>query len=1143
MKITKMTKKYLQQQTAFLLVFVMLFSLLPSRQVLATNVDENSVDHFLNPPILDNLEDSVFSTFSTNSTTLSIEQPSQARQNYNKLLEGNYFPVELRQRFVELFGEHSEEYILQNYANIFDIPSGQVDEALLNVLTNGLLHDSKMARFAHLRTNNLNNSNLLLSDVSPPTLATEIFVLPTENPTITTPSAIYPNIETNETVDNYSFGINRSTNDVNIKVVSVTNTSITLDLYFNTKYYNANNLLRYYDFTQANPPYNGSWVYVLGQGQPIGTSGTHTINNLTPGATYNFVASVWDSDNQVWISHETQVQTTGLGAFSLNLGNSTPTSFNFDVNFPVNGDNGNLIKLHDGTDWVNLKEKATSGTFTVDNLLPGNTYIIYAFYTNRKTNESNSLDFSLNLPLPPEQLQTFTRQNVHFELDTVKVAAFAGYLNKFLDSTNSAYGLIHNLVGGNLPFNGNPMVIRSSRTLPNTIEGLSGQPIQWSMYNYPYISGLQQVRNSTAHGIAVHETPIHEIAHNFQSTRWNFEAEALAIFKTYYFFATTGESVTVYNSNGKIFSGSQFRDYMKSYANRINGHVNYDATIPYGIYSPYGLAYNLATISDKIGWESFRQTFRYFEELQGSQVPTSKLDKFNLFLTQLSDFSNRDVFAMFTAQERSVYEKYFGGTIQRFEVGEYVEPNDVTVEYKSSNHTSGEVPPKQTLTTPGGFIVQDQGTLLRDGYTFLGWSTGSDYIYKPGATIQWNYVVHGMLYLEAVWEQNTDAFANVSWWRYDDSNTDTSFYVTTAPVANFVGFSNVFVGITRNYNQNTGDVYVLVDNAWDYVGLANFTSTRNLARNVVMQNPPNVSYTQNGNPLQIASLSNLYNHIWLARNRPSEGTLVYTVLMPTGDIMQLTHDEVVDRFGVDVANQFRATSNTRFAVAIPVAIGVAVVWVLAAAVVVNPSLIGLDPNFTAISLPNFTPWLPDLTSPSVVNPSTFNFRQGSIRNLWQSDVNNLESAWQLAVQTGHITDSATEHVSDQVLAEVIINHLSDFRAYDSTLPNNHKVLFVFQLKSDIIGDFSSNLDHNTGLDNTNDTIPAGTFVYLLYNSDKNIVFHFHIRFFGDFDTERLRHYNQLDRQHIPNIVVDSRYLSPDPNHPWPLSNNGDVRQR
>ncbi|MCL1987392.1 MAG: hypothetical protein FWG64_05410, partial [Firmicutes bacterium] len=126
MKFTKTTKNRIHKQTAFLLVFVMLFSMLPSRQVFATELSaaNSTIDNFLNPPIV---EIPTVSSTSTNPTILSTEQPSQARQNYYKLLEGNYFAFELRQRFVELFGEFSTDYIRQNYPTIFDMPSEQVD--------------------------------------------------------------------------------------------------------------------------------------------------------------------------------------------------------------------------------------------------------------------------------------------------------------------------------------------------------------------------------------------------------------------------------------------------------------------------------------------------------------------------------------------------------------------------------------------------------------------------------------------------------------------------------------------------------------------------------------------------------------------------------------------------------------------------------------------------------------------------------------------------------------------------------------------------------------------------------------------------------------------------------------------------------
>lgn len=234
--------------------------------------------------------------------------------------------------------------------------------------------------------------------------------------------------------------------------------------------------------------------------------------------------------------------------------------------------------------------------------------------------------------------------------------------NRLLANINQSYDVMYGLVGGTKPNNGQKMGFKSDRTLPEGIEGRSGYPILWKT-----ASALGHASKMAAQNVDNTETPFHEVGHNFDSYRWNFEAEALTSIKVYYYFATTDQKMAVSNQE-IIFTGAQYKDYMKSYANRVEGSVNYDASIPNGVYSRYGLAYNLANIADSIGWEPFRQTYAHFNNMNSWEVPKRKIDKFNLFMTKLKDFSGKDVLSMFTANEIAVYEAELGGKIEYLEV-------------------------------------------------------------------------------------------------------------------------------------------------------------------------------------------------------------------------------------------------------------------------------------------------------------------------------------------------------------------------------------------------------------------------------------------------------------------------------------------
>jgi hypothetical protein len=240
-----------------------------------------------------------------------------------------------------------------------------------------------------------------------------------------------------------------------------------------------------------------------------------------------------------------------------------------------------------------------------------------------------------------------------------------GRLDAFLTKTNTAYDKMYELVGGAKPFNGAKMQLQSTRDMDINYEGMSGQPILWNTTGLYFGSPSNALRMNQLNA-DVTEIPLHELGHNFDSYTWEFEPEALAIFKIYYYFDKTNEKMAVANQSQSFTGGSGFKTYMKSYANRLVGEINYDAAMSQGVYSPYSLAYTLAKIYEAVGEQAFKDTFAYFHSLGGGNVPTTNIGKFNLFLSKLKDFSGVDVFGStyFTTQEKNIYQAKLGGTIQ-----------------------------------------------------------------------------------------------------------------------------------------------------------------------------------------------------------------------------------------------------------------------------------------------------------------------------------------------------------------------------------------------------------------------------------------------------------------------------------------------
>jgi len=263
----------------------------------------------------------------------------------------------------------------------------------------------------------------------------------------------------------------------------------------------------------------------------------------------------------------------------------------------------------------------------------------------------------------------------------------AGRLDTFMNKIDQAYTTEWNLVGGVKPFNGNMMTLQTSRTMYLSYpyyEGLSGQPITWCIYNPSYTAAPAHILKMNKLNANITETPIHEIGHNFDKPNWTFDAEALTIFKIYNYMQTTNDTMAVWNYDQLIVGGAGYKTYIKSYANRILGHINHDTAMAQGVYSPYSLAYRLANIADVVGWNAVKQTFAYFDALSSAAIPTTNIGKLNLFLTKLRDFSPSytDVIATFTAQEKTIFGNYLGGTIAY-----HIAPTSVVIGNKPASNT------------------------------------------------------------------------------------------------------------------------------------------------------------------------------------------------------------------------------------------------------------------------------------------------------------------------------------------------------------------------------------------------------------------------------------------------------------------------
>jgi len=994
MKNIRFIKKQMKSITAFMLVVAMVVTSLPyvtlaNNEPIQSPLEQISFEDLISNELIPDDELFEFSgsgtieaerlqeRFSLEHTEINIfnlNNTSQRRQMYFQLLEGNYPAVELISRFEEMFGVFSATYIRENFTTIFDISTNEIDEGLLNIIAPVMqwraeqFEASSQQNFArdiqmHMFDNAANTYNLF-HDLSFDASSFDGLIFEQElydNSSFDEPihhvwdfnytdyeldlshfifdnelteadtTSFTPN-ETNGFIDiaQTSFSGN---SDVSIRLISVTDTTIVVETFYNPSHFSGNNILHLYDFTTINPGFNGAWRQ-LQRPMPSGTS-RFTISGLIPGAVYRVGARVFNSTTSTWIDAEITVRTNGARTPSLTISNVTPTGFTVNAVFPSNRDHGNRLVIWNGFDeWVDVagtSNNLSSGSFNVNNLTPGMRYRVVLQYINRLSGSQYfNVESAAQTPLPPQNIVTFTRSNVEFRFDRFFADAFnPGLLNRFLDGVNNAYAVQHSLIGGALPLNGERMRFETSRDLPWWIEGMSGQPITWSVWNEGFHIATNHLLMMNRHNVHMTEVPVHEIAHNFQQSRWLFEAEALAIFQTYYHFYMTNESMVVSNQDMVFTGGSGFKRYMRSYANRILGHISFDAAMAQNAYSPYSLAWTLANIQTRIGWEPFRQTFRAFDSMPQNQVPRTSIGKLNLFLSMLQDFSGQNVFNMLSAQERQVYEARLGGAIQYIRSNQFIIPNN------------------------------------------LRW------------LMHFDVGINRQIYITASPLRHFGPFDNVhvGIQRTPNSSTGEVFVLnnnrwTRIGTVRFIGTS-VPQGAEGISAFTDGDNFVM-----DYYmnGGTSGIST-----------PENVT-----NPSSNNALNDLHRMAWDSLNRPDVGSLVYRVVMPLGNEVLLTHAEVLERFGAATANELAAEVarlniggiSPRFLFTDPITLtigGVALLTIAVIAIyhVVTTATINLNDALNLSTRPMFDFWVIFESFSSLFTaPTWYIFPEPSLNRVW-----------------------------------------------------------------------------------------------------------------------------------------------------------------
>ena len=375
---------------------------------------------------------------------------------------------------------------------------------------------------------------------------------------------------------------------------------------------------------------------------------------------------------------------------SITIVEKTYTSVTLYLVFPVCGSLGNVLGYIDfnrGQLVINsiygYNVSRNNGLVTVNGLLPGG---LYQFALMWSTDGGVTFGFNNSVlrrvVLPHETAEQLVRNTsdsdriaTYIEYNDIELVSASDF-DAWINDLDRVYQALENLTGAP---SYSPMNIVSRRDslfasqLPDGRAywfewmGWAGNPI----YIYrPFFRNIMMRLSDNDWG----EVIIHEMGHNFSNSRWEFDEEFFAYFFTFYVADTVPGVVLHRDDMVQWFTGREYADLFRYHHSwgyyAPNGGFRADNDFNFA----FGLTHIFVEIQSQIGWEPFRQTFRYFNALPEYDVPTTNADKFNMFVLKLSDYSGEDVISMMNYSDFNIIRQRFGDTITRPVVESIVEP-------------------------------------------------------------------------------------------------------------------------------------------------------------------------------------------------------------------------------------------------------------------------------------------------------------------------------------------------------------------------------------------------------------------------------------------------------------------------------------
>jgi hypothetical protein len=361
---------------------------------------------------------------------------------------------------------------------------------------------------------------------------------------------------------------------------------------------------------------------------------------------------------------------------SLTFTSVTSAAATFAAVFPESGAYGNYIEYYDPITEAHTVYAGSyympNGSYSITGLHPGSTYTVWlCWYTDAANSWLQRYNtYSVTIPYPAAQtlINNFgTYVSTSFETFDVPYFGGASYLSRWIGHLDNAYLKLKDLTGYT-PYSGSKINVLSDRSLSSSYWATSGNPIKWAQRFVAKEAVSIKDNDDWSFGI------LHELGHDFDSYQWNWNSEFFANFKMCYLLEQLGGAKVKHHS--QWFTGSSIQNFYYSVADD-----NYTKCINENYFHHDFLTYVFLRIKNSIGWQPFKDTFRYFLQLPSSQVPSTNADKFYLFIAKLGDYANVNIRSYFQSNEISIIQNYFGKAFPAYQDAQIVSDTIPTLMY------------------------------------------------------------------------------------------------------------------------------------------------------------------------------------------------------------------------------------------------------------------------------------------------------------------------------------------------------------------------------------------------------------------------------------------------------------------------------